>query len=157
MKKYTKEKQAELKFPFILSNNIGAQVETYIFDTMYNCYAFFVILGLALERKAATDISTSSNANIFADKVFDNRNDLNRIFRQIVLADDTFGTDIDVKIKILFDEGSITPEQKKIGKELMDSYARGGAEYFEEKFSQVHSFEDVVRTMLTMFQEIQIA
>ena len=156
MKKYTQEKQADTKFPLILNDNRGGQVETYIFDTMYQCYTFFATLGLAIDKKADADNSTPTNANVFADKIVSNQKYLYRIFRQMVLVDQTFGDDLDIKIKMLFDEGSMTPEQKKIGKELFDSYVRGGAEYFDERFCQSHSYEDIVRNFLTLFKENQI-
>ena len=157
MKKYSRDKQGENKYTLLLNDNSGMQVESYIFETMYECYVLAACLGLAYNRKAESNTENNATANVFADKIVSNQRFLNRIFQQMVFCDDTcFGTDIDSKIKMLFDIGNMRPEDKKIGKDLFDSYVRGGLEIINETFKDANSYEDITRSLLKLVKNATV-
>lgn len=146
LKKYSKDSQAAEPVKFTLKDYDGNLRDVVVFDSMIKCFIFCAALGFAEKRIANEDKSVNVDANIFADVFNANRKTIERIYKQIVLSDESISKDD--RIKKIFKK--MSQEEDKAAEQIILSYVRGGLEILDEQLKDSFSYE----TFATNFLEL---
>ncbi len=101
-----------------------------VFERMIDVYMTAAIVGVNYGLKREDENTTSDTVKIFADAVNREQDNLEAIFRIVMLVDNTTGLNPDEKINRAFKKPD-TPENLK----LFNSYVRGGIEWLYEQFT----------------------
>ena len=155
LQKYCKDKGTENDVTFTLDDGLGNRKISYIFETRLECYMFAIMLGI-IEKKQSEEDTTNRNidSNILVEQLTKKKNELERIYRFMMLSK-TDNISNDLKIKQCF---SLVNEENEpdIMKEI-NSYARGGLEILDEKFSSCQTYEDVMNTLYDLLEFLNIS
>lgn len=143
IRKYSKDKQGENTAFFTLDNNEGKTDNYYVFDSILQCYMCAAMIGIIEKRTSPVDNTKTTPANIFAEIVNKNRNNLERIYHHMVLTTYT-DMSIDARIKKAF---SVDKENEAEEEEKFNSYVRGGLEIINERFNDCKTFEDLANAL----------
>ncbi len=153
VKKYSQDKQAQEKVPFVLNNHEGRNEEKYVFETMIDCIMVATMLGIINKRTAEEDVDKNiSPATIFTEIILKRRNLLERIYYHLEFSNAN-EENINEVIKKAF---VMSDEEKKIGLEKFKSYMRGGLEIIDEQFKDVASYEDLCNAFIELKQTYQL-
>ena len=147
LKRYSVDKQAEDQFEFVVNDNQGEKKKIHVFDTMIQTYMCAAMLGIIAGRSASEDRNTPTTANMFADVVMKNSNNLKRIVQFMILSTDD--TETDQKIKNAF---TIEKNESEV-QERLNSFARGGLEIIDEYFSDCQTYSDVAYKLLEIIDD----
>ncbi len=101
-----------------------------VFERMIDVYMTAAIVGVNYGLKREDENTTSDTVKIFADAVNREQDNLEAIFRIVMLVDNSTGLNPDEKINRAF-KNPDTPENLK----LFNSYVRGGIEWLYEQFT----------------------
>ena len=101
-----------------------------VFERMIDVYMTAAIVGVNYGLKREDENTTPDTVKIFADAVNREQDNLEAIFRIVMLVDNTTGLNPDEKINRAF-KNPDTPENLK----LFNSYVRGGIEWLYEQFT----------------------
>ena len=101
-----------------------------VFERMIDVYMTAAIVGVNYGLKREDENTTSDTVKIFADAVNREQDNLEAIFRIVMLVDNTTGLNPDEKINRAF-KNPDTPENLK----LFNSYVRGGIDWLYEQFT----------------------
>lgn len=129
-----------------------------IFPRYIDVYMAAAIFGAINSKLAKKDTESNDRARIYADTVIRESNRLNRIFKTIILSDETKGWVEEEKMNICFryrdknaEEDNLEVPKEEIqlmqeAKELFDSYVLGGIEELYDFFTnaKVHLTSDEV-------------
>ncbi len=152
IRKYSKDKQGENAAFFTLDNNEGKTDNYYLFDSILQCYMCSAMIGIINNRTAPVDNTKTTPANIFAEIINKNRNNLERIYHHMVIATYT-DLSVDSRIKKAF---SVNKENESVEEERLNAFVRGGLEIINEKFSNCKTFEDVANAVYELTTEYSL-
>ena len=123
--KFLSKKTTELNKDFA-----GAE----IFRRYIDVYIAGAMLGILKKRKSEVDNAPNGDtAMIFASAVINEQSNLKFLYRMILLLDDAALSNDD-RVDLAF-RNDTNNEKLKAGMEVFNSYARGGIEWFYEKFT----------------------
>lgn len=146
IRKYSKDKQGENTQYFTLDDNEGHIGNYYIFDNILQCFMCAAMIGIIEDKASPVDNTKTTPANIFAEIVVKNHNNLQRIYQHMVLTKDT-QLSIDGRIKKAF---SVDKCNEDVEEERLYSYVRGGLEIINNYFSSCKTFEDVSNAIVNL-------
>lgn len=155
LKKYSPDKQADEKFPFLLgddhpdSRRSGIK-EVNLFENMMQCYMVSAMIGIIEKKCVSADLSVTAEATIFADMVNKNRTELQRIYYHMILSEESELT-LDARVKKAF--SIILPEQEKDVQKAIDGYVRGGLEIIDSYFGECKSCEELAQKIYDLLQQ----
>lgn len=152
LRKYSKDKQGENTQYFTLDDNEGHMGNYYIFENILQCFMCAAMIGIIEGKLAAPDNSKTTPANIFADIVNKNYDNLMRIYQHMILTRD-LDLSIDARIKKAF---SVDKSNEDAEEERIYSYARGGLEIINDYFKDCKTFEDVANAIVELSDKYSI-
>ncbi len=109
----------------------GAKVAG-IFGTTVEMYVVAPLIGAAYNRRVDEDNSSSDSYTIFGDAIIKQQENLDAVYRLIMLVDDSQKLSNDEKIARAFKEDEI-PDKVSQNLELFHQYMRGGIEWLYEQ------------------------
>ena len=107
------------------------------------------IFGVMKNMRADEDKSSDDRANILAEQIIKEKNNLEFVFKLVMLNDNTKGYNADEKINWIFRENGDF--------ELFMQYVRGGLEYLYEYFTDGASTkDDYYEKIITLLDDINL-
>lgn len=149
MQKYCKDKGGDQDVSFAISNNENKTNEHfYIFETRIEIYMVAAMLGILNKSSVDEDSDNKAYSSIMADMLDKQRPKLERIYRYMVLSDDSIKSS-DAKIKRAF---SIIPtdEECDAQQKKLENYVRGGLEIIDHYFKDCTTYEDICNAVIEM-------
>lgn len=105
-----------------------------IISTAVDIYAIAPLIGLAYNRKADEDDSSSDRYNILVEQIINHQADLEFAYRLVMLVDNSKALTNDQKIDRAFKDDE-DPSKLAANLELFHQYVRGGIEWLYEHFT----------------------
>ena len=142
-----------------------------IFSRIMDAYMVSILVGLKYNRTAPTDEGEVmavdyfgnskeyvgkkiGSSDINSETIHASQNQLNHIYRIVMLTEDVRGLNEEEKIANAFKSDN-NPEKIEANLELMNSFARGGLEVLFERFLGLADDEDeVLRMQLELFDDL---
>lgn len=152
MRLYSKDKQGENTMYFDLDDCEGNQVRCFVFDSLIQCYMCAAMIGIIENRTAEIDNTKTTAANIFAEAVNKNRNNLMRIYYHMVLSLDN-DLNVDARIKKAF---SVSKENSDAEEQRIESFVRGGLEIINERFENCKTIENFSNEVYNLCEDYNL-
>ena len=152
IRKYSKDKQGSDEQHFLVDDNEGKQKNIYLFENILQCYMCAAMVGISNRKTAEADSNKDKTANIFADILFKNRSNLQRIYQHMILSENSEET-VDGTIKKAF---SINKANADTEEDRVAAYVRGGLEIIDNYFSSCSSYEDVANKLMDFLDEFGV-
>lgn len=113
--------------------NKNAKVAS-VFNRIVDVYMVAPLIGAAYKKKADEDSSSSESVRIFADAIINQQENLDSVFRLVMLSDNMTNLTNDEKISRAFKEDE-DPIKLSENLEVFHQYMRGGIEWLYEQFT----------------------
>lgn len=149
IRKYSKDKQGADEQHFIVDNHEGQEKNIYIFENILQCYMVAAMIGIINKKTVPVDSNRDKTANIFADILIKNRDNLKRIYQHMILSENPEDT-VDGTIKRAFSISNANAESEE---SRLEGYVRGGLEIIDEYFSSCTSYEDVANKIMDFLDD----